>query len=294
MWGYVQTYDALSPHKFNLRVAVIWCIHDFPVLHTLSGRITVGYQACVRYDKDPCSERIRNKICWTGHRRFLARNHRWRRSREFNGKNETRGCPIEFSKEELEQQLYKVKDVRPGKHQKKKKREDGQCWYRRSILWDLPYWANLKLRHNLDVMHIEKNILHNLLCTSFKIEGKSKDTLNSRLDLEDMGIRQELHLRPINGGESFEMPEAWYTMSKEEKKALCEFIKGVRFPDGYAANLAKCVSPDGCKLQGLKTHDCHILLQRILPAGLHGIMDKEIYEAVAELGNFFKELCSKN
>uniref|UniRef100_A0A453PZG9 Uncharacterized protein n=2 Tax=Aegilops tauschii subsp. strangulata TaxID=200361 RepID=A0A453PZG9_AEGTS len=56
---------------------------------------------------------------------------------------------------------------------------------------------------------------------------------------------------------------------------------------GYAANLAKCVTSDGFKLSVLKTHDCHILLQRILPAGLRGIMDKDIYEAVAELGNFF-------
>jgi hypothetical protein len=293
LWNGVQTYDALSPDKFNLRAAVIWCIHDFPALHTLSGRLTAGYQACVRCDKDPCSQRIRNKLCWIGSRRFLPLDHRWRKSKGFNGNTEPRDPPAEFTKEELKQQLDKVKDVRPGKNQRKRKREEGQCWDRRSILWDLPYWADLKLRHNLDVMHIEKNICDNLLGTFMNIDGKSKDTLNSRLDLEDMGIREALHLRPVDGGKSFEMPEAWYTMTKEEKIAFCEFIRAVRFPDGYAANLAKCVSPDGCKLQGLKTHDCHILLQRILPAGLRGIMDKEIYEAVAELGNFFKELCSK-
>jgi hypothetical protein len=92
-----------------------------------------------------------------------------------------------------------------------------------------------------------------------------------------------LYLWPIEDGESFEMPEACYTMTKEENIAFCEFKRAVRFPDGYAANLAKCVSPDGCKLQGLKTHDCHILLQRILPAGLRGMMKPEIYEAVVEL-----------
>lgn len=67
----------------------------------------------------------------------------------------------------------------------------------------------------------------------------------------------------------------------------------MKFPDGYASNLAKCISADGCKVLGLKTHDCHILLQRILPAALRGIMSKEIYEAVAELGNFFQQLCCK-
>nr|XP_051219843.1 uncharacterized protein LOC127337018 [Lolium perenne] len=293
LWMGVRTYDALSRDKFDLHAAIIWCIHDFPALHTLCGRITAGYQACVRCDKEPFSKRIRNKICFIGHRRFLHRTHRWRKSKEFNGEAETREKPSEFTKEELQQQLDKVKDVRPGKLQKKRKREEGQCFSRRSCLWDLPYWSELKLRNNLDVMHIEKNICDNLLGTFLNIEGKTKDTLNSRLDLEDLGIRKELHLRPVEDGESFEMPEAWYTMSKQEKLAFCEFIRAVRFPDGYAANLSKCVSADGCKLQGLKTHDCHILLQRILPAGLRGIMHHDIYEAVAELGNFFRELCCK-
>ncbi|KAK1613857.1 hypothetical protein QYE76_019374, partial [Lolium multiflorum] len=209
LWNGVQTYDAPSPDKFNLRAAVIWCIHDFPALHTLSGRLTAGYQACVRCDKDPCSERIRNKLCWIGSRRFLPLDHHWRKSKGFNGNTEPRDPPAEFTKEELKQQLDKVKDVRPGKNQKKRKREEGQCWDRRSILWDLPYWADLKLRYNLDVMHIEKNICDNLLGTFMNIDGKSKDTLNSRLDLEDMGIREALHLRPVDGGKSFEMPEAW-------------------------------------------------------------------------------------
>ena len=30
-------------------------------------------------------------------------------------------------------------------------------WIKRSIFWDLPYWKDNLLRHNLDVMHIEKN-----------------------------------------------------------------------------------------------------------------------------------------
>jgi hypothetical protein len=295
LWRGVDTYDALNPKdKFKLRAAIIWCIHDFPALHTLSGRITGGYQACVRCDKNPCSRRIRNKICYVGHRRWLPMSHSWRQCKEFDGKVETRDKPQEFTKKELMEQLEKVKDVRPGKLEKKRKREEGQCWSRRSILWDLPYWPDLIFRFNLDVMHIEKNICDNLIGTFMNIDGKTKDTVNSRLDLEDMGIREEEHLKPSEHDKSkLEMREAWYTMSKKEKIRFCEFIRAVRFPDGYAANIANCISSDGCKLQGMKTHDCHILLQRILPAGLRGIMDKEIYEVVAELGNFLQELCCK-
>jgi hypothetical protein len=47
------------------------------------------------------------------------------------------------------------------------------------------------------------------------------------------------------------------------------------------------------KRQGLKTHDCHILLQRVMPAGLRSLLDDDIYQAVAELGKFCRELCSQ-
>ncbi|XP_071683434.1 uncharacterized protein [Lolium perenne] len=251
----VKSYDANSPDKFDLRAAILWCIHDYPALHTLLGRATAGYQACVRCDKENCSKKLRNKICFIGHRRWLPRYHPWRSSKEYNGATERREKPAEFTPEELKEQLDRVRHVIPGKLQKKRKCEDGQCWSRRSCLWDLTYWEDLKLRHNLDVMHIEKNICDNLIGTFMNIQGKTKDTVNSRLDLEDMGIRGDLHLQPVSA-DSSEMPHAWYTMSKQEKIAFCEFIKAVRFPDGYASNISKCVAADKCKLQGLKTHDC--------------------------------------
>jgi hypothetical protein len=291
LWKGVPTFDALSGKGFHLHAAVIWCIHDYPALSTLSGRVTRGYYACVRCDKYPCSRRIRNKICYIGHRRFLAMDHPWRKKKDFDGQIEKLGRPEEFSTDELMQQLESVKDVRPGKHPESKKRrrgdnDDCQCWKRRSSLWDLPYWSSLKLRHNLDVMHIEKNICEAILGTLLGIPGKSKDTVNARLDLEDMGIRKSLHLK--RNGNSYTIPPAPYTMDKKQRLVFFDFVRSVKFPDGYASNLATCITADGCNLQGLKTHDCHILLQRILPVALRGIMHRDIYEAIAELGNLFQ------
>ena len=62
--------------------------------------------------------------------------------------------------------------------------------------WDLPYWSSLKLWHNLDVMHIEKNIFDNISGTLLELEGRNKDTVNGRLELEKLGIRKTLHLDP--------------------------------------------------------------------------------------------------
>ena len=63
----------------------------------------------------------------------------------------------------------------------------------KSAWWKLVYWKDLLMPHNLDVMHIEKNICDNLLGTLLKLEGKTKDTVNSRIDLVAMGIRCKLH-----------------------------------------------------------------------------------------------------
>ena len=70
-----------------------------------------------------------------------------------------------------------------------------RIWSRVVSLWNLPYWEKLKLRHNLDVMHIEKNICESLIGTILNIIGKTKDTVKARLDLKDLGIMKELQIR---------------------------------------------------------------------------------------------------
>jgi hypothetical protein len=115
--------------------------------------------------------------------------------------------------------------------------------------------------------------------------------VKARLDLKDLRIRKELQIK--EDGDSCEMPHARYTLSIAQKKAFCEFLREVKFPDGFASNISRCLNSEGTKIQGLKTHDCHILLQRIFPAAMRGFLDQDIYEALAELGKFFRELCSR-
>lgn len=297
LWKGVRTYDAFSDSMFDLHAAVLWCVHDFPALSTMSGRTTKGYQACTHCDIDPLSRALRRKIGYIGHRRYLPMEHPWRRSLAFDGLRETKEPPRKFTIEEVYEQLEKVKDVRPGKfgEGKKRKRDDYEervIYTRKSAWWKLPYWKDLLLPHILDVMHIEKNICDNITCTLMKVEGKTKDNTNARLDLYDMGIRPELHCE--QNGSKVKLPPAWYVLTPQQRIEFCNFLKGIKFPDGFAANLASNISQDSSKFQGrLKTHSCHVLLQRIIPAGLRGLVHKDVYEALAELGNFFRELCSK-
>ena len=58
-----------------------------------------------------------------------------------------------------------------------------------SILFDLPYWCDLDVRHCIDVMHVEKNVCDSVIGTLLNIQGKTKDGLNIRQDLADIVIR---------------------------------------------------------------------------------------------------------
>jgi hypothetical protein len=264
----------------------------------MSGRTTKGYFACVYYDENPCSECLRNKIGFIGHRRFLPIDHPWRRNKSFDGHHETREQPRKFSADEVMERLDQVCYV-PGKNpdgpqsRKRKRTVDEPVWHLKVSLYDLPYWSKLKLQCNLDVMHIEKNICDNILSTLLNIPNKTKDTVAARLDLEDRGIRKELHLLD-DSGRPASKPKACYVLTPEAKKKFSEFVSNVQFPDGYASNISRCVNMEGAgSMHGLKTHDCHILLQRILPAGLRGLVRKDVYEVIAELGRFSRQLCSK-
>ena len=47
------------------------------------------------------------------------------------------------------------------------------------------------------------------------------------------------------------------------------------------------------KISGLKSHDCHILLETLLPLAIDGLLPEEVSKPLIVLSNFFKALCSK-
>ncbi|GJV88407.1 hypothetical protein Tco_1532345 [Tanacetum coccineum] len=72
-------------------------------------------------------------------------------------------------------------------------------WTKRSIFYELEYWSFLTLRHNLDIMHIEKNVLEAILNTLL-MNDKSKDTAKARQDLQRLGIQSGLWLGQTKNG----------------------------------------------------------------------------------------------
>jgi hypothetical protein len=70
-------------------------------------------------------------------------------------------------------------------------------------------------------------------------------------------------------------------------------MKRFKFPDGYAAGLKRCVNVKARKIHGLKSHDYHIIMERLLPVMLCGYLDDDIWEALVELSYFYRQLCAK-
>ena len=120
------------------------------------------------------------------------------------------------------------------------------------------------------------------------IEGRSKDNAKSRADLQLYCKRNELDMDSRTG----KYPKACYTLDKRQKEVLCDWLKNIKFPDGYVSNLARCVDMRKFKLFGMKSHDCHIFMQRLMPVAFRELLPSKVWEAITELSIFFKNLTS--
>ena len=105
-----------------------------------------------------------------------------------------------------------------------------------SVDWcrDISSQPSLLIRHNLDVMHIEKNVFENVFNMVMNVPGKTKDASKSRQELNEYCRRPEL--KKAKGMTKY--PKSCYTLDKIRKQVLCEWVKNLRYLDGYASNLA--------------------------------------------------------
>ncbi|XP_056698013.1 uncharacterized protein [Spinacia oleracea] len=305
LWTGVEAFDAFEGKKFNLRAALLWTINDFPGYAMLSGLSTKGYNECpICIDSTP-SDRFGNKICYCSYRKWLPSDHPYRiqgeKFCEKYGTNERGKAPSRPSGTDILSEQEKVEYVYGKSKAPQKKRQRGDndnndvqhesaFGTKRSIFFDLVYWEHNLLRHNLDVMHIEKNVSKNILGTLLSMD-KSRDSRDDRKALEKWRIKPHLWLSTNPNGSEY-MPPASYSMSTEEKERFLNVLQKLKVPDGYGSNLSSCVNMKQKKLINLKSHDNHVLMQDILPVALRASNSTKLIDLLAGLSSFFKRLCS--
>ncbi|XP_022003645.1 uncharacterized protein LOC110901103 [Helianthus annuus] len=298
----IETYDAYRMNNFQMKVVLLWTISDFPAYAMLSGWSTHGKLACPYCSDKAGSFQLQfgGKPCWFDcHRQHLPERHNFRKDRVNFLKDvivrDVKSIP-EPTGEEIWQIVRHIPTVYEGSpYRKENEKPDGfgetHNWVKRSIFWELPYWRKLLIRHNLDVMHIEKNIFDNLFHTIMGT-NKSKDNIKARKDIELLCDRPLLNIIHGNNGKMTKN-RGDYTLQKCDVKRVCAWMKELKFPDGYASNIGNRVNIKDNVFYSFKSHDCHVFLQRLLPLAIRGFVSNDIYEAVTELCMFFRVLCSK-
>lgn len=209
----LKVWDEYLREYFTVKAIIFVTINDYPVMFSVSSPIKgkTGYVICLngtyyRYLPDS------NKLVYMRHRRFLRTNHWYHKMKaEFDGTEETDpaakptlGEKVCAMTEKIVCEFGKVtKKPSKGTKRKKPEKQDDSSkpddklpppFKKHSILFKyLPYWKDLEVRHAIDVMHLEKNVFDNIVGTLLDMPKKTKDGLQSRMDLVEMGIREELH-----------------------------------------------------------------------------------------------------
>jgi len=139
-------------------------------------------------------------------------------------------------------------------------------------------------------MHIEKNFCDNIINTVMDVPGKIKDDVKARLDMTEMCDQSELNLRHGVNRRTLK-PKAFYALSLDKRKGVCEWAQQLTMPDAHCSYIANYVDMKSTKFQNMKSHDCHVFLQTLMPIAFRALPDN-VLEPLVELSGFFRNLCS--
>ena len=146
----VKTYDVSTKMTFQMHATLMWTINDFLAYGDLSGWNTKGVFACpyCNYNTHSCWLTNGGKYCFMGHRRFLNKDHRFRKDRvSFDGTQEMELAPTIPSGKDVIMQTEGFNFCFGKKHTKKttkrkkgeENEEDLNTRKKRSIFFTLPY-----------------------------------------------------------------------------------------------------------------------------------------------------------
>jgi hypothetical protein len=139
-------------------------------------------------------------------------------------------------------------------------------------------------------MHIEKNVFENIFNTVMDVKGKIRDNIKARLDVVEFCNRKNMEL--VWDGSWVAKPRASFILEKNAQLLVYKWLKSLRFPDGHASNISSLVNTEECRLYGIKSHDCHMFMQTLIPLAFRDLLPKGIWDALTEITYFFRGICS--
>jgi len=260
----------------------MWTINDFPAYGMLFGWSTHEKLACPYCMENNKAFTLANggkASFFDCHCRFLPLNHRYRKNRKdfFVGRVEKDVASPRLSGEELHDVVSEYGDIVFGLQSGKQKFPGfglTHNWVKGSIFWELSYWKTNLLRHNLDVMHIKKNMFENIFNTVMDVKGKTKDNIKARLDIALYCNRKNMEL--VYEESRIVKPRASFMLEKNAQLLVYKWLKSLRFPDGHPSNISRLVNIEDYRLYGMKSHDCHMFMQTLIPLAFLDLLPKGI------------------
>ena len=64
---------------------------------------------------------------------------------------------------------------------------------------------------------------------------------------------------------------ASFVLEKNAQLLVYKWLKSLRFPDGHASNISRLVNMEECRLNGMKSHDCHMFMQTLISLAFHDL-----------------------
>jgi hypothetical protein len=107
-------------------------------------------------------------------------------------------------------------------------------------------------------MHQGQNIAESIMRMCLDVTGFMKDNVNVRKDLAALYDHRSLEAKS-NATGKLRRPKAPYCLKPTKRKEVLRWLKTLKFLDLYVANIKQAVNVGTGKLNGLKSHDYHIL-----------------------------------
>jgi hypothetical protein len=142
-------------------------------------------------------------------------------------------------------------------------------------------------------MDLKKNVFESTIGVVLDIKTKTKDGLKSRMDLVNQDIRSEIHSTPVTQSGKVNLSGTSYNLTRDKKRAVCQWLRGVKVPTSFSSNIKSLVSMKDLILTSFNAHDCHIMLMMFLPIVIRAIGLEYVNMVITRMSYFFNCITHK-
>jgi hypothetical protein len=89
------------------------------------------------------------------------------------------------------------------------------------------------------------------------------------------------------------LPPTSYTLTNEEKRAICKCLHGIRVPIGFSTNIKNLVSRSELKVSDYNTHDYHTKLSLFLAIAIRAVNHQYLKMVITRMCHSFNAISKK-